>query len=51
MVISRAQGIYGVYCIEAQGLRSINAMHPEIKLIIKSLQETIILLYHLTLDI
>ena len=34
IVISRARGMYGIYCTEArgpcaQGLRAINAMHPE----------------------
>ena len=35
IVISRARGMYGIYCTEARGreaprgLRSINAMHPE----------------------
>ena len=31
VVTSRALGMYGIYCTEAQGceVRSINAMHPE----------------------
>ena len=34
IVISRARGMYGIYCTEARGpcargLRAINAMHPE----------------------
>ena len=33
VIISRVQGMYGIYCTEARGLKSINAMHPDITIL------------------